>query len=192
MYNVKPENPIWNEAHHKDYCDYYLKGCTHFGFHPRELIRSSIRVDMLHLRCSLTRKLAKYLMEYLSQQHVDLQDEFELLLLSFWSQLCVTWWELKRLLAKFKGPELILFIENTPAIADFLLTKFPGCEQAKKIGKVLMLWHVITPFLTITYIDDIASYQAKLDKFVSDLKEFYLVGSETFLSTNYAGDGENF
>ena len=55
-----------------------------------------------------------------------------------------------------------------------------------------MLWHVITPFLTITSIDDKASYQTKLDNFVSDLKNFYLVGGETFLSTNYAGDEENF
>ena len=67
VYTEKCLDPRWNEAHHKDYCDYYLKGCTHFGFHPRELIRSSIRFDMLHLRCSVTRKLAKYLMEYLSQ-----------------------------------------------------------------------------------------------------------------------------
>ena len=192
VYTEKSQDPRWNESHHKDYCDFYLKGCTHFGFHPRELIRSSIRFDMLHLRCSLTRKLAKYLMEFLSQQHVDLQDHFELLLLSFWSQFCVTWWELERPLAKFKGPELILFIENTPAIADFLLLNFPEDEQAIKISKVLMVWHEITPFLTITYIDDKASYQAKLDKFVLDLKEFYLLGSETFLSTNYAGDEENF
>ena len=86
----------------------------------------------------------------------------------------------------------MLFIENAPAIDNFLRTRFPGCEQAKKIGEVLLLWHVITPFLTITYIDDKASYQAKLDKFVSDLKKFYLIGSETFLSTNYAGDEENY
>ena len=192
MYNVKPENPIWNEAHHKDYCDYYLKGCTHFGFHPRELILSSIRFDMLHLRCSITRKLVKNLMEYLGQQHIDRQDEFELLLLSFWSQFCVTWWELERPMAKLKGPELLLFIENAPSIINFLRTKFPGCQQAKKIDEVLMLWNVIIPFLNITYIDDKASYQTKLDKFVSDLKKFYLVGGETFLSTNYAGDEENF
>ena len=55
-----------------------------------------------------------------------------------------------------------------------------------------MLWHIITPFLTITYIHDKASYQTKLDKFISDLKKFYLVGGETFLSTNYAGDEEKF
>ena len=131
-------------------------------------------------------------MEYLGQQHIDRQDEFELLLLSFWSQFCVTWWELERPMAKLKGPELLLFIENAPSIINFLRTKFPGCQQAKKIGEVLMLWNVIIPFLNITYIDDKASYQTKLDKFVSDLKKFYLVGGETFLSTNYAGDEENF
>ena len=43
-----------------------------------------------------------------------------------------------------------------------------------------MLWRVITPFLTITYIDDKVSYQAELDKFVSDLKKFFFVGGETF------------
>ena len=47
VYTEKCKDPRWNEAHHKDYCDSYLKGCTHFGFHPRELIRSSIRFDFI-------------------------------------------------------------------------------------------------------------------------------------------------
>ena len=71
VYTEKCMDPKYNEAMHKDYCDFYLMGCTHFGFHPNEHICSLVRFDMLHLRCLLTRKIAKYLMDYLRKQHTN-------------------------------------------------------------------------------------------------------------------------
>ena len=44
----------------------------------------------------------------------------------------------------------------------------------------------------MAYIDDKASYQTESDKIKSDLKKFYIVRGENFLSINYAGDEENF
>ena len=83
MYTDKSLDPNYNETMHKDYCDIYLLGCTQFGFHPKELIHSLVRFDMLHLRCSVTKKIAKYLMNYLRKQHTDVQGEIEELLLTF-------------------------------------------------------------------------------------------------------------
>ena len=131
-------------------------------------------------------------MNYLCKQHTNVQGEFDALLMAFWSPFSVTWWMLERPLAKFKGPELLLFIEHAPEMQKFILTKFPGCEQAKLIIEVLILWNVISPFLNISYIDEKASYLTEFKKFESDLKKFYLVRGETFLSMNYAGNEEKF
>ena len=68
----KSENPYYDEERHRLYADKNLKGCTHFGYNPIELKRSSIRIDGFHLQASATRKLADHLRQYVFKQTVEI------------------------------------------------------------------------------------------------------------------------
>ena len=97
-----------------------------------------------------------------------------------------------RPLAKIKGPELKIFIQNIKFMAEFLKCRLGRCEEAFRIAEGLVLWHGIIPFLSITHVKDKDSYLSKVSKFESDVKQLYAVGAKTFLSTEYVGDEENF
>ena len=188
----KSENPNYHEEHHRLYVDKNLKGCTHFGFNPIELKRSSMRLDSFHLSCATTRKLADYLCQYMFRQTVEIQVEFNDMLVCFWGEFKFTWWNLDWSLAEFKGPELKIFIKNILFMKEFILYRQGGCEEANRIAEGLSLWYKIVPFLNIAYVKDKASYPAKVTKFESDAKKLYVVGAKTFLSTEYVGDEEMF
>ena len=188
----KSQNPNYHEERHHAYADKNLKGCTHFGFNPTELKRSSIRLDVFHMQASTTRKLCEYLRQCIFRQTVEVQVEFNEMILSFWGEFKYTWWSLDRPLAKFKGPELKLFIKNIPLIAEFMKSRLGRCEEACRIAEGLELWAEMVPFLNICRIKDKAGYPAKITKFEEDVKKYYAVGAKTFLSTQYVGDEENF
>ena len=57
---------------------------------------------------------------------------------------------------------------------------------------MLNIWSEITPFLWKTKITDVNLYKFELLKFEDDVKQFYQVGSKSFLTKNNMGDGENF
>ena len=100
----KSKNPKYNEDRHRAYAYKNLKGCTPFGYNPTELKRSSIRMDSFHLQASTTRKLGDNLRQCVFKQSVEIQVEFNELILSFWGEFKYTWWSLDRPLAKFKDP----------------------------------------------------------------------------------------
>ena len=188
----KQENPYYDEERHRAYADKNLKGCTHFGFSPAELRRSSVRLDGFHLSCAMTRKLGDYLRQYMFRQTVEIQVEFNDMLVSFWGEFKFTWWTLDRPLAKIKGPELKIFIRNIKFMAEFLKCRLGTCEEAYRIAEALLLWYEIVPFLAIDNVKDKVAYLSKMTKFELDVKKLYAVGSKTFLSTEYVGDEENF
>ena len=70
-----------------------------------------------------------------------------------------------RPLAKFKGPELKVFIKNIPFVKDLLLCRLGRYGGAGRIAKGLYFWYKIKPFLSITHVRDKASYPAKISKF---------------------------
>ena len=192
MFNEKKsQNPNYNEERHRAYTDKSLKGCIHFGFNPTELKHSSIRIYSFHLQASTTRKLGDNLRQCVFKQSVEIQVEFNDLILSFWGEFKYTWWSLDRPLAKFKGPELKVFIMNIPVISEFLKSRLGRCEEACRIAEGLELWAEIVPFLNICHIKDKAAYPEKITKFEDNVKQLYAVGAKTFLSTEYVGDQEN-
>ena len=182
----------WNEDLHRAYADKNLKGCTHFGFDPNDLRYSWIRFDVFHLRAAMTRKLCDYLRTFMFKQCVEVQIPFYDMILRFWGEFKVSCWMLDRPLAIFKGAELLVFIQNIPQIQAYLRCQLENSEEAQWIVEGLGLWYEISPFLCIAHVKDKELYPAKMDKFDSDVKKFYAVGANTFLSTKFIGDQENF
>ena len=94
-------------------------GISHFGFHPDLLNRDSLRFDVLHLRCSITRRLMTNLQYFMSTQTIEIMIEFSRLLLTFWNDYKVLIWNLNKPFQAFVGGELLLFINNTDKIISF-------------------------------------------------------------------------
>jgi len=50
----------YNDDKHRDYCNQYNSGVTHFGISPMKLRIELIHYDIFHLRSAITRKLLHY------------------------------------------------------------------------------------------------------------------------------------
>ena len=182
----------YNKDKHCAYADKHVKGVTHYGFDPNELLRSSIRFDMFHLRAAQTRKLLDYLRKFLGKHNITIQENFNGLLKIIWnSDFLVMWWAYDRPLTKLKGKELLQFINAIPRVQIFLKKYIPNDIHAERIDKVLQLWAEIVPFLNVTQVHDKESYNADIITFENNVKEFYRLGAYSLLSLDYVGDLEN-
>ena len=84
-------------------------------------------------------------------------------------------------------------MKNIPKIVDFLKKTFVETDHVKDICKGLILLSEITPFLVITEIsDNIDEYKNQFERFNNNVKDFYEVGSRTFLTKRECGDDETF
>lgn len=77
---------------------------------------------------------------------------------------------------------------------QFLQSKFHKTKTLDDICDGLLLWEKISPFLVITKIEDIDDYKLKLQTFKNDLKKFYEIGGNSFLTKTPTdcGDDETF
>ena len=118
-------------------------------------------------------------------------DDFSELLSNFWSDYNVLLWNMDKPFSKLKGPELLKFITNTEKIVSFFEANFETTEILSDLCKSLNLWEKITPFMMITTIEDVDSYEKKLKDWEDNLIEFYEVGGRTFLTKNPANPGDD-
>ena len=181
----KKKDPTYNEVAHRDYCDKHLKGCTHFGFNPLELRRSSIRLDIFHLRAQMIQKLLEHLKKFIRKHNSTIQCDFANILLPFWGEFKVNWWNFNKQSGKFKGPELLDFIINTEKVTEFITKTFGSDGEAGEIVEHLTLWASVTEFQTITDIRKKEAYIIKMYFFEQKVQDFYKVGATSFLSTKY-------
>ena len=114
------------ESKHRDWVDINNFGVSHFGLHPNDIPRDSIRFDVFHLRCSITRRLMTYLRKYILTTTTAFMGKFSKVLSIFWSGYNVWVWEMNRPFTLFIGSELLAFIKNTDKITEFLMGNF--CE----------------------------------------------------------------
>ena len=185
-------NDAWSKKQHMDWIDTDNFGISHFGFHPDELRRDSLRFDVFHLRCAVTRRIMSCLRAYMMKQTTDIMSTFSDLLLTFWSEYNVLIWNINKPFASMTGSKLLSFIEHTPQIIDFLTSNFVATDTLNNLCDSLQLWTEITPFLVITTIDDKDDYNKKLAKFEKDVKHFYSLGRTSFLTKKEDGDDETF
>ena len=183
-------------THHMKWIDEKNYGMSHFGFHPTLLNRDSLRFDVLHLRCSITRQLMNHLRSFMIMQSTEILFEFSNLMLTFWNDYNVLVWNLNKKFTSFVGAELLLFITNTEKIITFIECKFCKTNTRDDLCNGLRLWYQITPFLVITTIKDVEKYETTRKQFLLDLKQFYTIGGRSFLTkkaiTGHVGNDETF
>ena len=67
------ENNPYSRKKHRKWCDVENNGITHFGIHPNDMCRSSIRFDVFHMRSAITRKLLNRLRSFMRKQTFEIQ-----------------------------------------------------------------------------------------------------------------------
>ena len=168
---------------HMKWVDVENTGCSHFGIHPKILPRNSLRFDIFHLRCAITRRLMTNLRKYIMIQDLSIIIKFsDQILPQFMSRYNVLTWNYNKPFTSFIGSELLAFIKNTKLITDFLSDNFVKTPMLSHLRKGLQLWQKITPFLTISTIEDVKDYEKKMLGFKANLKEFYKHGKISFLT----------
>ena len=186
----------WGYKEHMDWASVFNKGNSHFGVSPALLPRSSIRFDTFHMKCALTRNLMSYLQKFLLNQPGGIQENFKLILKTFWNEYHLYCWENKKSFASFQGNELALFVANESNIKLFLEQHLVMTARLRDILSSLKIFKDIFKFLGIARLcadDDVdaiakkthvsvSAYKDMMLKFKDNVKKFYNIGSRTFLS----------
>ena len=111
--NRLKEGERWDKAEHMDWIDEKNNGILHFGIHPEYFNPESVRFDVFHLRCAITRRLMVHVRKFMLKASPGLYSEFSTVLESFWTDYNVLLWNMNKPFTKLKGNEVLLFIRNT-------------------------------------------------------------------------------
>ena len=175
-----------------DWVDVKNKGVSHYGLQPSLLPLDSIRFDVFHVRCAVTRRMMNSLRKFILQQTVDVIQEFSKEVLSlFWSDYNILVWLLNKSFQSLIGSELLQFIKHIPQVVNFLKDKFHTTEFIQHLREGLLLFQKITPFLVISTIDNIEEYKKEMSEFNKNIKLFYNAGKHTFLTKNVSSPGDD-
>ena len=184
----------YTKKEHMDWVDVNNKGVSHFGIHPSLLPRDSLRFDTFHMKCAITRRLMTYLRSFMLNQEPTVVEEFQNVLRKFWNEYHIFIWNNRKKFSSFHGNELALFTGNVTLITTFMKNYLVPTRTINDIMDGLNIWVKLFKFVGYTHlVMSESEYLAMLDSFNSDVKEFYSVGSRTFLSSHsQMGEDETF
>ena len=184
----------YTKKEHMDWVDVNNKGVSHFGIHPSLLPRDSLRFDTFHMKCAITRRLMTYLRSFMLNQEPTVVEEFQNVLRKFWNEYHIFIWNNRKKFSSFHGNELALFTGNVILITTFMKNYLVPTRTINDIMDGLNIWVKLFKFVGYTYlVMSESEYLVMLDSFNSDVKEFYSVGSRTFLSSHsQMGEDETF
>ena len=84
-------------------------------------------------------------------------------------------------------------MSNIHLVTLFFENKFPSHEFLDSVVMDLKIWVKLNTFINITTIEDNNIYKEQLDSFEQNLKDFYTIGGESFLTKGQEiGDDETF
>ena len=95
------------------------------------------------------------LRKFILKQSTEMMKKFSDLLLEFWTDCHVLCWNLEKAFTSFNGKELLIFIQNTQKIVDFLKENFENTKTLSDLCEGLFLWERNSPFLVTTKIQNI-------------------------------------
>lgn len=155
------------------------------GLHPNLLPRDHVRMDVFHLKCSVTRRLMSYLRNLILDSSSAVREQFEKTVLrSIWKDFHIYVWNNKKNFSSFQGNELALFVSSTDIIVQWIDLNMESIPLIEDLKDALNLWKQLFKFLGTTYIVEGGGeeYCNRLDKFNDDVTCFYEKGRRTFLS----------
>ena len=173
----------YDNNQHREWCDEKNAGVTHFGIDPAFLNISTLRFDIFHCTCAVTRTVMNFTRKFILRQSLDLRTEFTQCVLSkFWSPYHIYCWNNKCQFSSFKGNELKEFISNSNYISILIKEKIVSTEESTNLMRTLDVLPSIFNFLRISSIDNDEEYVQKMNKFDVDVRLLFRYGKHTFLS----------
>jgi hypothetical protein len=189
----------YSRKDHLDWVDVNNCGISHFGAHPNVLPRENLRYDTFHMKCAITRKMMTWLRSFILNQSYDIIEHFSSSVLkSFWNDFHLLVWNNKKSFSSFQGNEIAVFVGNTDGICNFLQTYISLSSSVTHLINALKLWKDIFKLLSVTKIDERQGsrdwYLAEIDEYENKVKNFYDIGSKSFLTSNHndIGNEESF
>ena len=156
LYNTSEEhynksirmNQHYSDADHKDWADIYNYGRTHFGVHPERLPFSTLRFDILHMTCQITRKLLDCLQNYLRRH--DFDETLSMCNNVFsrtWCENTVLIFAAQKPFSMYDGKEIYDFIDMIPAVTLHIKSRYIETRFNKCLIAALKEWKKIATFL---------------------------------------------
>ena len=177
--------PNYDVKLHRDWCDQQNHGVTHFGISPALLPVSTVRFDVFHLKCAITRMVMNHVRTLILKHSTATVKAFtDNVLSSFWSNFHVYCWNNKLKFSKFQGNDLALFIVNINKVTRFLSEKLANTSEVTNLVGGLSCMPDLFQFMAISHIQNHETYMSKLVIFEESLKDFYEFGRNTYLSEN--------
>ena len=163
--------------------------------HPSLLPLSAIQCDVFHLSCSVRRRLIDYLRDFSILQGYDFEFKLFGILKDIWSDGVQCLWRLNKKVSQLLGVKIKAFVLSCPDIAILLRSKEGGLEQTAELvslARALDLWYTIEYHLKRAElkVKDVNQFLKVLNRFESNINEFYQCGTETFLSWKGNNIGE--
>ena len=184
----------YTKAMHRDWCDKYNFGITHYGLAHDKLLVENILYDVFHMRSAVTRKLLHYFRNLL-----DLQADYDTKKIFFdcfdklWgSNYFSSQFVINTTLTRLQGRHVLLWIRDIHAFVSLVENRIVPAPEMKAFLKACQVWKHMTSFLNITVVEDKSRYEQDLKQFIADGEEFYALGSVSFLTVDSVGDGETF
>ena len=138
----------YSDADHKDWADIYNYGRTHFGVHHERLPFSTLRFDILHMICQITRKLLDSLRNYLRRHDFDetlsmCNNVFS----TTWSENTVLIFAAQKPFSMYDGKEIYHFIDIIPGVTEHIKNRYMETRFNKCLIAALKEWKEIATFI---------------------------------------------
>ena len=177
------KDPTYNIDKHRKWCDVKNNGVTELGIDPKIWPISTIRFDVFHMLCAITRRMMSCTREYVLKQDPKIIEKFSTELLgNVWqSSFLVFCWNNNFNFTRFQGTELNQFVQSAPEIVLFLRTNLGKTSKLDDLCDGLVILKRLSKFVRTSYIDDTDEYELQLEAFKQDVKDFYAKGRTTYI-----------
>ena len=177
MYRKGETPKEWTKKKHKDWCDQFNSGFTHYGIDPRIFPCGRIRFDVFHMVKNLLVLILDQLGKYMTNQSVVSQKKLNATFRNHWGDYPADVFLKRQGFASMTGVRLAEFLEIAHlVVAD--IEKFKGRDihrETKSFIGILELFPKIVAFTKQTIIEDCKEeeYKEKMKQFKKDIKTFY-------------------
>ena len=189
-------NQEYTHKDHMDWVDKHNYGISHFGIHPDLLPRDNILFDIMHCKMAITRRLMTYTRSFLNRSYLNDQKQLEFsdVLNEFMSDHNCLLWVMGGSFARLNGNELSSFVDNVEKVTRFINNSIIESTTMNNICEALLLWKSISRILSLTSYKDVEDFKALFKELNNNLKRFYVVGGDSFLTkdTSNKGNDETF
>ena len=177
-FEARPTNsrfPDYSEKDHKDYCNRYNSGITHFGITPERLDIENMFIDIFHLRSGITRKMLHYLRHIIDGMHISVQKVFFSYFTNLWdnNKYFLSQFHNNKPLLRVQGKHVLAWIKDMPTFLGLIDIHLEETVEITAFLNACKEWKKISEFMNMVAIENVDEYKQKLTSFKDNVVKFY-------------------